>query len=119
VRERVNARSLRAADFADAVELVVVDASFISLGKLLDAIVAVLRPAGELVALVKPQFEAGRKAVARGRGVIRDEQVRAAAIATARDAVCAAGFTVLAETDSPIRGPKGNLERLVYARRAG
>ena len=118
VRERVNARSLRVADFADAIDLVVVDASFISLGKLLDAIVAVLRPAGELVALVKPQFEAGRKAVARGRGVIRDEQVRAAAIATARAAVCAAGFTVLAETDSPIRGPKGNLERLVYARRA-
>ncbi len=119
VRERVNARALEAADFEHQVDLVVVDASFISLGKLLGAIVAILHQGGELVALVKPQFEAGRAAVSRGRGVIRDERVRAAAIATARQAIGAAGFVVVAETDSPIRGPKGNLERLLYARLGG
>jgi 23S rRNA (cytidine1920-2'-O)/16S rRNA (cytidine1409-2'-O)-methyltransferase len=116
VRERVNARTLGARDFADDIDLVVVDASFISIGKLLGAIVAVLRPGGELVALVKPQFEAGRAAASRGRGVIRDERVRSEAIAAAREAIQASGLEVLAETDSPIRGPKGNLERLLYAR---
>jgi 23S rRNA (cytidine1920-2'-O)/16S rRNA (cytidine1409-2'-O)-methyltransferase len=119
VRERVNARTLAATDFADRIDLVVVDASFISLGKLLAAIAAVLRPGGELVALIKPQFEAGRVEASRGRGVIRDERVREHAIAAGRDAVLAAGFEVVAETDSPIRGPKGNLERLLYARRGG
>jgi 23S rRNA (cytidine1920-2'-O)/16S rRNA (cytidine1409-2'-O)-methyltransferase len=119
VRERVNARSLTAADFAERIELVVVDASFISLGKLLAAIAAMVPAGGELVALVKPQFEAGRIEVSRGRGVIRDERVREQAIATGREAVRAGGFEVVAETDSPIRGPKGNLERLLYARRNG
>jgi 23S rRNA (cytidine1920-2'-O)/16S rRNA (cytidine1409-2'-O)-methyltransferase len=117
VRERVNARSLVAADFPCPIDLVVVDASFIGLGKLAGALAAILRPAGELVALVKPQFEAGREAVSRGRGVIRDEAVRKGAIAAARGELEAAGFATLGEVDSAVHGPKGNVERFVYARR--
>jgi 23S rRNA (cytidine1920-2'-O)/16S rRNA (cytidine1409-2'-O)-methyltransferase len=117
VRERMNARDLQAGDFGGPVDLVVVDASFIGIGKLIDSIARVLRPGGELVALIKPQFEAGRRAAARGRGVIRDEATRLAAIAGARRAIEAAGFAVIGEVDSALRGPKGNLERFVYARR--
>lgn len=117
VRERVNARDLVAADFAPPPDLVVVDASFIGIGKLIGAIARVLVPGGELVALVKPQFEAGREAASKGRGVIRDEAVRLAAVAEARAAIEAAGFAVLGETDSAVHGPKGNVERFVHARR--
>jgi 23S rRNA (cytidine1920-2'-O)/16S rRNA (cytidine1409-2'-O)-methyltransferase len=117
VRERVNARDLTPTDFDPPPDLVVVDASFIGLAKLLGAIARVLRPGGELVALVKPQFEAGREAVSRGRGVIRDEETRLAAIEGARRAVEEAGFTVLGEVDSAVHGPKGNVERFVHARR--
>ncbi|MCC6523623.1 MAG: TlyA family RNA methyltransferase, partial [Polyangiaceae bacterium] len=102
VREGVNARELRRADFPEPLELVVVDASFISLGKLLPALAALLEPGGELVALVKPQFEAGRKEVARGRGVIRDPATREAAIATATDALGASGFALVAAVDSAV-----------------
>jgi 23S rRNA (cytidine1920-2'-O)/16S rRNA (cytidine1409-2'-O)-methyltransferase len=119
VRERVNARDLTPEDFSPPPDLVVVDASFIGLGKLIGAIARVLPPGGELVALVKPQFEAGREAVSRGRGVIRDEDVRLAAVAEARAAVEAAGFAVLGEVDSAVHGPKGNVERFVHARREG
>jgi 23S rRNA (cytidine1920-2'-O)/16S rRNA (cytidine1409-2'-O)-methyltransferase len=117
VRERTNARSLRATDFDGPINLVVVDASFIGMAQLIDAIARVLEPGGDLVALVKPQFEAGREAASRGRGVIRDRSVRDSAIASARLAIERAGFRVVAETDSAVRGPKGNVERLVYAKR--
>jgi 23S rRNA (cytidine1920-2'-O)/16S rRNA (cytidine1409-2'-O)-methyltransferase len=116
-RERVNARELSAADFAEPVELVVVDASFIGLDKLVPAIARVLARGGDLVALVKPQFEAGREAARRGRGVIRDEDTRLAAIAGAKAAIEAAGFALVAEVDSRVHGPRGNVERFVLARR--
>jgi 23S rRNA (cytidine1920-2'-O)/16S rRNA (cytidine1409-2'-O)-methyltransferase len=119
VRERVNARDLTPDDFAPLPELCVVDASFIGLGKLIGAIARVLAPGGTLVALVKPQFEAGREAASRGRGVIRDEETRSSAIAAARRAVEAAGFVVLGEVDSAVHGPKGNVERFLHARRGG
>jgi len=69
------------------------------------------------VALVKPQFEAGREAASRGRGVIRDPETRNEAIAMARQAIRAAGFEVVSEVDSAVAGPKGNVERFVWARR--
>lgn len=119
VRDRVNARELRPEHFDRPIDLVVVDASFISLAKLIDAIAGVLRPGGDLVALVKPQFEAGREAAARGRGVIRDEATRLEAIGGARRAVEAAGFSILGEVDSAVRGPKGNVEHFLHARRIG
>jgi 23S rRNA (cytidine1920-2'-O)/16S rRNA (cytidine1409-2'-O)-methyltransferase len=117
VRERVNARELQPADFDPLPDLVVVDASFIGLGKLIAAVARVLRPGGVLVALVKPQFEAGREAASKGRGVIRDEETRLAAVAGARRAVEEAGFEVLGEVDSAVHGPRGNVERFLHARR--
>jgi 23S rRNA (cytidine1920-2'-O)/16S rRNA (cytidine1409-2'-O)-methyltransferase len=117
VRERTNAKDLVSADFAEPIDLVVVDASFIGLGKLMPAIARILRPGGALVALVKPQFEAGRRAVSRGHGVIRDPAVREDAIASARSAVVALGFTIASEVDSALPGPKGNVERFLYAER--
>lgn len=118
VLERTNARDLGAASFPDPVDLVVVDASFIGIGKLMPAIAAILRPGGELVALVKPQFEAGREEVSRGRGVIRDPAVREAAIRRALADIESVGFTCVASVDSTLAGPRGNLEHLVFARRS-
>ncbi|WP_437982751.1 TlyA family RNA methyltransferase [Sorangium sp. So ce117] len=119
VRDRVNARELQREDFDVPIDLVVVDASFISISRLIDAIARLLRPSGDLVALIKPQFEAGREAAARGRGVIRDEATRLAAIADGRQAIEAAGFSVVSQVDSAVRGPKGNVEHFVHARRTG
>jgi 23S rRNA (cytidine1920-2'-O)/16S rRNA (cytidine1409-2'-O)-methyltransferase len=119
VRERTNARDLVPTDFAEPIDVVVVDASFIGLGKLLPAIAAILRARGALVALVKPQFEAGREAASRARGVIRDPVVRERAIADVRRAVVESGFVVHGETDSTLAGPKGNVEHFIYAIRAG
>lgn len=113
--EGTNARDLDASDLPWPIDLAVVDASFIGLGALANALARIVRPAGQLVALVKPQFEAGREAARRGRGVIRDEATRLAAIGSAREALAAAGFEVVAEVDSSLRGPKGNLERFVWA----
>jgi 23S rRNA (cytidine1920-2'-O)/16S rRNA (cytidine1409-2'-O)-methyltransferase len=118
VRERTNARELTPQDFADVIDLVVVDASFIGLGKLAPAIFGVLRPEGALVALIKPQFEAGRSVASRGHGVIRDPQARDAAVEKARDDIVGSGFRVVAEVDSAVPGRRGNVERFVYARRA-
>ena len=115
--EGTNARDLGAADFPCPIDLVVVDASFIGLGALAPALHRIARPGGHLVALVKPQFEAGREAARRGRGVIRDEAARLAAIDAGRASLTAAGFDLRAEIDSPLRGPKGNLERFVWASR--
>jgi 23S rRNA (cytidine1920-2'-O)/16S rRNA (cytidine1409-2'-O)-methyltransferase len=117
VRERTNARDLTDADFTETIDLVVVDASFIGLSKLLPAIARILRVRGALVALVKPQFEAGKAAASRGRGVIRDASVRARAIDEARRAVIEAGFVIHAEIDSALPGRKGNVERFLYATR--
>jgi 23S rRNA (cytidine1920-2'-O)/16S rRNA (cytidine1409-2'-O)-methyltransferase len=117
VRERTNARTLAPADVGGPVDLTVVDASFIGLAKLMPAAARCTRPAGELVALVKPQFEVGREQASRGKGVVRDEAVRAEAIAAAVEAVRDAGFDVLGRRDSVLAGPKGNREAFVRARR--
>jgi 23S rRNA (cytidine1920-2'-O)/16S rRNA (cytidine1409-2'-O)-methyltransferase len=116
VMERTNARTLGPEAIGGPVDLTVVDASFIGLGKLMDAIARSTR--GELVALVKPQFEVGREEASRGKGVVRDEALRRAAIDAAIAEVRAAGFEVLAEADCVIAGPKGNREAFVRARRS-
>jgi 23S rRNA (cytidine1920-2'-O)/16S rRNA (cytidine1409-2'-O)-methyltransferase len=118
VRERTNARGLRAGDFDEPVDVVVVDASFIGIDKLAPAIAAMLRPGGLLVALVKPQFEVGREEARRVRGVVRDEAQRGRAIDSAREALQRAGFSIVSAVDSELRGPKGNLEHFVLATRA-
>jgi 23S rRNA (cytidine1920-2'-O)/16S rRNA (cytidine1409-2'-O)-methyltransferase len=117
VMERTNARTLEPQAIGGAADLTVVDASFIGLGKLVAAIARCTREGGELVALVKPQFEVGREQAAKGKGVVRDEAVRAGAIDAAIADVCAAGFEVLAQSDSVLPGPRGNREAFVHARR--
>ncbi len=117
VMERTNARTLEPDAIAGAADLTVVDASFIGLSKLATAIARCTRKGGELVALVKPQFEVGREQAARTRGVVRDESVRAGAIDAAIDELVAAGFELLARSDSVLPGPKGNREAFVHARR--
>jgi 23S rRNA (cytidine1920-2'-O)/16S rRNA (cytidine1409-2'-O)-methyltransferase len=111
--EGVNARNLSRGFFPDRIDLVTVDASFISLKLLLPAVRA-SAPMAFLVALVKPQFEAGRLEVARGRGVIRDPEVQARAVREVCDAAAALGYTHLGTVESPLRGPKGNTEYLIY-----
>ena len=117
VMERTNARTLEPDVIGGAADLTVVDASFIGLGKLATAIARCTRKGGELVALVKPQFEVGREQAARARGVVRDEAVRAAAIDAAIHELVAAGFDLIARRDSVLPGPKGNREAFVHARR--
>lgn len=115
VMDRTNARYLTAQDFAHPIDLMVIDASFIGLDKLLPAICRVLPPEGRLLAMVKPQFEVGRAEARRARGVIRQPEVRDRALARVRDSVVLSGFTVTGECDSSVRGPKGNLERFMLA----
>lgn len=117
VLERTNAKTLAPETIGGAADLTVVDASFIGLGKLVEGIVRNTREGGELVALVKPQFEVGREEASKGRGVVRDPEVRAKAIASAVADVASAGFTILGTCDCVIRGPKGNLEAFVWAKR--
>ena len=117
VLERTNAKTLQPEQIGGACDLVVVDASFIGLGKLMDAIARNTRPGGELVALVKPQFEVGREEASKTRGVVRDPEVRARAIEAAIADVRGAGFEILGTADCVIEGPKGNLEAFIHARR--
>ncbi len=119
VLERTNARHLKADSLGELVELVVVDASFISLEKLLGGIGNILKPGGLLLALIKPQFEVGRREASRGQGVVRDAAVRDAVIRATLDSVSAHGFRVRAECACALKGPKGNLEHFVLAARPG
>jgi 23S rRNA (cytidine1920-2'-O)/16S rRNA (cytidine1409-2'-O)-methyltransferase len=119
VMERTNARDLDAGAIGGAADLVVVDASFIGLGKLMPAIARCTLPAGELVALVKPQFEVGRDVASRGRGVVRDDAARGEAVENVIESATAHGFVVLAQRESVLAGPKGNREIFLHARRTG
>ncbi|HKU44151.1 MAG TPA: TlyA family RNA methyltransferase [Polyangiales bacterium] len=115
VMERVNARHLQAGALPEAVDWVVIDASFIGLGKLLPAARALLRPSGEVVALIKPQFEVGRAGLRKG-GVVRDAAARSGAIARVIEEASLLGFERKAQADSVIAGPEGNLEHFVWLR---
>ncbi len=113
--EKVNARNLRPGDLPRAAyDAVLMDLSFISLKAVLPAVWPFLRPGGRLIALVKPQFEAGRAEADRGRGVIRDPDVRAAALATVSEfALALPGAALLGSMESPIAGADGNREFLL------
>ncbi len=117
-REGVNARHLKASDFPERIDFVTVDASFIGLDLLIGAVADTLPTGGQLLALVKPQFEVGRKEASRTKGVIRDPQIREAAIGNAKAAIASAGFEILGSCDSQVPGPKGNVEHFVHARRS-
>ena len=110
VLERTNARHLTAAEVPDPVDLVVCDASFTPL--------ALTRPGAHMVALVKPQFEAGRARVGKG-GVVRDPDVRREVCEAVRAWLeSLKGWSVLGLEESPVRGPEGNVEYLIAAVRA-
>lgn len=117
VREEVNARYLTAADFDEPIDWVVVDASFIGIEKLATALATIAAPDATLLVLIKPQFEAGREAVRKGKGVIRDPAVRRQAIDAAIESVVVAGFEFLAQCDCRVPGPKGNVEHFLAAKR--
>lgn len=119
VHEGVNIRNLAKRDLPFACSLSVVDVSFISLEKILPALHDVLTPEDgfpivEMVLLVKPQFEAGREEVSRGRGVITDASTHAKVVATIADCVIRLGCSVVGTTESPIKGADGNTEFLMY-----
>lgn len=115
VMDRTNARHVTREAFAEPLSLVVVDASFISLEKLLPAIASWLSPGARLLAMVKPQFEVGRDEARRAQGVIKDPEVRRAAIERVLDSVRASGFEIQGGADSTVPGPKGNVEYFVLA----
>jgi 23S rRNA (cytidine1920-2'-O)/16S rRNA (cytidine1409-2'-O)-methyltransferase len=117
--EQVNARHLQASDLPRPdYDAIVMDLSFISLTAVLPAVWPLLRPGGTLVALVKPQFEAGKAEVDRGRGVIRDPAVQDAALNRVRTAAAQLpGVEDRGAIDSPLRGADGNREFLLCLRR--
>jgi len=115
-REATNARHLGALDFPEPIASIVLDASFIGLGKLLPAVSAILAGAGELLALIKPQFEAGVELARQERGVIRDPEQRQSIIREVLAELEQSGFELLGSCDSCLPGPKGNLEHFVRAR---
>jgi 23S rRNA (cytidine1920-2'-O)/16S rRNA (cytidine1409-2'-O)-methyltransferase len=113
VMERTNARHLSAGSLPEPLDWIVIDASFIGLGKLLPAAKELLRAGGVVVALIKPQFEVGREAVGK-RGVVRDRTARSTAIARTVEEAVALGFEAIAQADCVIAGPQGNLEHFVW-----
>jgi 23S rRNA (cytidine1920-2'-O)/16S rRNA (cytidine1409-2'-O)-methyltransferase len=116
LREGVNARHLGPSDLPEPVSVLVLDVSFISLTQVLPATVQLLAPGGMTVALVKPQFEAGREQVGKG-GVVRDDAVRAEAVGRVQRCLEELGLIPVGALDSPVHGPAGNREILLVARR--
>lgn len=114
--EKTNIRYLEPGTLAETPDMAVIDASFISLAKVLPNVVRLIRDDGAIVALIKPQFEVGRGEVGKG-GVVRDEVKHREVIATVRHLAESLGLEVLGETESPILGPKGNREFLIYMRK--
>jgi 23S rRNA (cytidine1920-2'-O)/16S rRNA (cytidine1409-2'-O)-methyltransferase len=117
VHEQTNARYLTSEIVTQHVDILVCDASFISLTKVLDKAVDFVRPGGRLVALVKPQFEAERGEIGKG-GVVRDAAVHERVCAAAAAWIASRGWTVEGLVTSPITGPEGNVEFLLAARKA-
>jgi 23S rRNA (cytidine1920-2'-O)/16S rRNA (cytidine1409-2'-O)-methyltransferase len=118
--EKINARHLAAADLPRSeFDAIVMDLSFISLRSVLPAVWPFLRPGGSLVALVKPQFEAGKAEVDKGRGIIRDTAVQDAVLADIQSFALAQlpGATLIGTMDSPITGTDGNREFLLGLRK--
>lgn len=113
VREHVNARALTREDVPHNVDIVTIDVSFISLRHILPALPSVLAPGAVVVALVKPQFEAGRAEVGRG-GLVTDPAVHKAVLERVIEDARRLGFGVIGQTGSPITGATGNQEFFVH-----
>ncbi len=118
VLERTNARGLRPSDLPYAPDLVVADLSFISLRKVLPAVLGCVAPRFDALVMVKPQFEVGRERVGKG-GVVRDPADRRAALVSVADAARELGAAVLGFAPSGLPGPKGNLETFAWLAEGG
>lgn len=116
VHEQTSARILTEQHIPELVDLIVCDASFIGLSKVLERPMTFAAPGARLLALIKPQFEAGREEVGKG-GVVRDPAVHARVCDAVVDWLGRAGWSVAGVTPSPITGPEGNIEFLVAASR--
>jgi 23S rRNA (cytidine1920-2'-O)/16S rRNA (cytidine1409-2'-O)-methyltransferase len=116
VLEHVNARTLTSDMLPAKVDLITIDVSFISLARIFPVVPPLMRPGGDLVALVKPQFEAGRSEVR--KGIVRSAAIHARVLDEVTAAGAEVGLTRVASTPSPITGQKGNVEFLVHFRRA-
>lgn len=115
--EQTNFRYLTREQVADGLDFASVDVSFISLTKILIPARELLKPGGEMVCLIKPQFEAGREKVGKN-GVVREPQTHAEVIRKIIDYADSIGFEVLHLEHSPIKGPEGNIEYLLHLRKA-
>lgn len=113
-----NARALRAEDIGEPVDLVTVDVSFISVTKILSAIAALVKPGGDFLILIKPQFELEKRDVGKG-GIVRDPALRERAIQRVTEAVMGTNLEVLGCKPSHLPGAEGNLEFFLHARAPG
>lgn len=113
VLEKTNARYLTAAEIPEPLDIITIDASFISLTLLLPTLFPLLKNGGQLLALIKPQFEAGREKVGK-KGVVRDSAVHAEVIRKVIESAEGLGFAVMGLDFSPIKGPEGNIEYLLW-----
>jgi 23S rRNA (cytidine1920-2'-O)/16S rRNA (cytidine1409-2'-O)-methyltransferase len=116
VLEQTNARHLGEEQIPEPIDLLVCDASFIALHKVLEKAVDFVRPGGHALLLIKPQFEAGRSEVGKG-GVVRDPAVHERVVLAAKGWIASRGWDVLGVTRSPITGPEGNVEFLLAAQK--
>ena len=114
--ERTNARSLRPEMFADVMDMAVMDLSFISVRLVLPAVRELLAEGGQVLCLIKPQFEAGREDVGK-KGVVRDASVHERVLREFLEAAPELGYTVMGLDYSPVRGPEGNIEYLAYLKK--
>ena len=117
VMEKTNIKFVTPEDIADVIDFASIDVSFISLTKVLLPVRALLRDGGEIAALIKPQFEAGREKVGK-KGVVRDKAVHIEVIENVTAFAAANGFIPLNLEFSPIKGPEGNIEYLLHLRKS-
>jgi 23S rRNA (cytidine1920-2'-O)/16S rRNA (cytidine1409-2'-O)-methyltransferase len=118
VLDRTNVRTLTPEAIGGPVELTVADLSFISLPIVLPALVGCTRPGGDVLPMVKPQFEVGRERLGAG-GVVRDPQLRAEAVVAVAEAAAALGWPAHGVVRSPLPGPSGNVEFFLWLRQGG
>jgi 23S rRNA (cytidine1920-2'-O)/16S rRNA (cytidine1409-2'-O)-methyltransferase len=118
VIERANARALETSQLPYTPSLTVIDVSFISIVKVLPAVLACLAPVHDCLGMIKPQFEVGRAGIGKG-GVVRDPALRRSALESVASAAAALGASVLGFASSGLPGPKGNQETFVWLGEAG
>ncbi len=111
--EKTNIRYLKKEIIPYELDIITIDVSFISLLKVIPKILEFLKPAGEVIALIKPQFEVERKDIGKN-GVVKDEKKRLEVVEKIKDTLLAMQLEVIGVTESPIKGPKGNVEFLIY-----